>query len=114
MDNSKKIVTQLPLSKLWTDEGDIDAERTRHLTDKNIQEILSASPVEFVIADVGLNLQWISLEKTFDFWKNELKPHLANGMGGFQLDKFPGNYAYVASEWSGDNLTKIILLEKYH
>lgn len=114
MDNSKKIVTQLSLSKLWTDEGDIDAERTRQLTDKNIQEILSAAPVEFVIADVGLKLQWISLDQSFDFWKTELKPHLVNGMGGFQLDKFPGNYAYVASEWSGDNPKKIILLEKYH
>jgi hypothetical protein len=114
MDNRKKIVTQLPLSKLWTDEGDIDAERTRHLTDKNIQEILSASPVDFVIADIGLKLQWISLDQSFDFWKNELKPHLVNGMDGFQLDKFPGNYAYIASEWSGEHPTKIILLEKYH
>lgn len=33
---------------------------------------------------------------------------------GFQLNDFPGEYAYLASEWSGGIQTPIVLLEMHH
>ena len=114
MDNNKKIVTQFPLTNLWTDNEDIYAEREKHLTADNIQETLKNYPVEFVVADVGQKLKWISYDKSLDFWKSEVKQHLANDITNIKLDNFPGNYAYIASEWIGEIQTPIILLEKHH
>jgi len=114
MNNDKKIVTQLPLTKLWTDKEDISSQRGKYLTGQNIQEILRKYQVEFVIADVGQKLKWITFDGSFEFWKNELKPNLANDINNIQLDNFPDNYAYVASEWTGKSQAAIILVEKYH
>lgn len=114
MENEKKIVTQIPLTNLWTDAENVIAKREKYLTASDIQEFLKKYPVEFVVADVGQKLNWISYDKSFDFWKKELKPHLANNINKIDLACFPGNYAYVASEWTGEIQTPIILLEKYH
>ncbi|WP_113652195.1 hypothetical protein [Pedobacter namyangjuensis] len=114
MDNTKKIVTQFPLIQLWTDNESVFAKREKYLTVDNVQETLKKYPVEFVIADVGKKLEWISYDKSFDFWKTELKAHLADDINDIKLDKFLDNYAYVASEWTGEIETPIILLEKYH
>ena len=114
MDIDKKIVIQLPLTKLWTDKEYLFVKRDKYLSEENIRETLKKHPVEFVIADVGHKLKWISVDGSFDFWKTELKPHLVNDRDNIQLDNFPDNYAYVASEWIGEIETPIILLEKYH
>lgn len=114
MYNNKKIVTQIPLTNLWTDNEDIYAERKNYLSVEKIQEILKKYPVEFVVADVGQKLEWISYDKSFDFWKTELKPHLANDINKIDIDSYPDNYAYVASEWTSEIQKPIILLEKYH
>ncbi len=86
----------------------------RYMTGESIRDLLKKFPVQFVIADVGYKLHWISLDRSFDFWKHELKSHLANGFEYLQLDQFPDNYAYIASEWLGDFKSPIILLEKHH
>jgi hypothetical protein len=114
MDNNKKIVTQLPLTNLWSDNEVIYAVREKYLTLDNIQEMLIKHPIEFVIADIGQKLEWISYDKSFDFWKTELKPHLANDINKMNIDNFVDNYAYVASKWTGELEKPIILLEKYH
>lgn len=114
MENSNRIVTQFPLTNLWTDIKDISARREKFLTADNIQDMLKEYPIEFVVANVGEKLKWISYEKSFDFWKTELKPHLANDINSINLDNFPDNYAYIASEWTGEIQTLIVLLEKYH
>lgn len=104
----------MPLTNLWSEQEDIIAERKRHLNEDNIREILKEKSATFVIADIGQHLQWIQADKTIDFWKNELKPHLIPDNGNFQLEQFPDNYAYRASEWLGKDQRIIILLEKYH
>jgi hypothetical protein len=114
MDNNKKIVTQLPLTNLWTDKKNIFAKREKYLTASDIQETLKKYPVEFVVAIIGEKLNWISYDKSFDFWKTELKPHLADDINNINLDSYLNNYAYVASEWISEVKTHIILLEKYH
>lgn len=114
MDNSKKIVTQYPLTNLWKDNENVSAKRKKYLTAEDIKEALKKYPVEFVVADVGEKLQWINCDKSFDFWKIELKPHLVDDINRIDLDNFPDNYAYVASEWTGEIEIPIVLLEKFH
>jgi hypothetical protein len=114
VDNNKKIVTQLPLINLWKDKENIFAHREKYLSADDVKEAIKMYPVEFVVANVGEKLKWISYDKSFDFWKTELKPHLANIINKIDLDSFPDNYVYVASEWTREMQTPIILLEKYH
>jgi hypothetical protein len=71
MDNKLRIVTQTPLTSLWTDNGDIVADRVRYLTIADIKEMLKKHPFEFVIADPGLKLIWINPGQCFDFWQSE-------------------------------------------
>lgn len=114
MDNDKKIVIQLPLTNLWTDNEIIFVQRKRYLTVDDIQKTLKKYPVEFVVAIIGEKLKWINYNKSFDFWKAEIKPHLVDDIKNINLESYHDNYVYVASEWTGEIETPIILLEKYH
>lgn len=109
-----KIVTHIPMMSLWRDNRDIAAKRERYLTADNLRDILSIHPIEFVVADVGNVLVWMSYDQCFDFWKNEIKAHLADELTHIYLDNFPENYAYVASMWIDGTEPPIVLLEKYH
>lgn len=102
------------MDSLWTDSTDLHLARKRYLTTSDIQEMLKNPALEFVIADVGHPLQWINSDQVFDCWKNELKPRLVNDPSRFEPEQFPGNYAYLASEWSGEYSMAVILWEKYH
>lgn len=82
------------------------------LTTDDIQKTLKKYPVEFVVANIGEKLKWISYDKSFDFWKPQIIPHLANDIANFNLYNFLENYAHIASEWIGEFETPIILLEK--
>ena len=111
---SKIIVTSIPLDKLWgRDDEQLDILRKRNLNTPEIISILKDHPIEFVVASSGSPLDWIPIEKCFEFWKSEVKALLAD-KEEFILDSFPDEYAYVASEWSGQVENPIILLEKYH
>src|SRR6185436_7199159 len=112
MDFKLRIVTSTPLTELWTDEGLIDAKRGRQLTTGDIKAILTE--VVFVVADVGQKLNWVNQDNTFDFWKNDLQKHFWEKGDKLNLDKFPGGYAYLATEWDDKGDKKIVLLEKFH
>jgi len=114
MNNTEKIVTKIPLDNLWNDNEEIYASREKYLTEEGIKEIFKKSPVEFVIANVGDKLKWISYEKSFAFFKSKLKNRIANDINNIHLEDYEGNYVYVASEWSGEIEAPIILLEKMH
>ena len=111
----KKIVTHTPLLELWDDDGPIAARRKRYLTLEDVRSMLCQYAVEFVVAEVGTPLKWIPVHKCFDFWRSEVKSHLVtNPDEGFLLEDFPNEYAYVASEWSGELQTPVVVLEMYH
>jgi hypothetical protein len=112
MDFKLKVVTSTPLTKLWTDEGFINAERGRQLTTSDIKEFVNN--VTFVIADVGLKLNWVDKQKTFDFWKNDLQKHLVDKGDKIILEIISDGYAYSATEWTDETGNKIVLLEKHH
>jgi hypothetical protein len=107
-------VTHLPLRELWRDNGLLSGARGRWLTNDAITKLLRSGRVQFVVADVGVPLQWIQLQDCYRFWKDEVKPHLA-GHARAILDQFPGNYCYFAFQWdtAGDEML-IVVLEKHH
>jgi hypothetical protein len=108
-------VTRLPVESLSDNKGDIEARRERFLSKEALRELLRRHPVEFVVADVGTPLKRVEVGKCYEFWKSEAEAHIvADPDSGFRLEDFPGEYAYVASEWSGQIQTPIVLLEKHH
>lgn len=115
MKSSKRIVTRTPVDKLYDEDGELEAHRGRVVTRADLEAILMQYPVEFYVADIGYPLKRIPVEKCHDFWRSEAAHHVApDPDGGFSLEDFPGEYAYVASEWSGKLQTPIFLLEKHH
>lgn len=104
----------MPMPNLWRDNENVFAKRERYLTAFDIKRMLRNDPIEFVVASIGEKLKWISYDKSFDFWKTEIKPHLVDDINNINLDSYLDNYAYVASEWVGEIGTQIILIEKYH
>jgi hypothetical protein len=114
MDTALKIVTQTPLTELWNSSGPLDAHRAENLGETDIKRLLQSGS-NFVVAEAGQPLRWISESDRFDFWKAEVKCRLvAADADGFHLDDYPGSYCYVASMWKGASSTPIIVLEKHH
>ncbi len=111
----ERIINRTPVERLYDDDGDINAHRERYVSTDDLEAILKKYPVEFYVADLGTPLRRIAAERCYDFWKSEVKSHLAPEPDeGFCLEDFPGEYAYVASEWTGEIQTPIILREKHH
>lgn len=115
MDPSLKVVTAMPLHELWRSDGSPIEPRGLLLSRKNIRELLRLGPIEFVIADAGLALQWIPISDCYKFWRAMVKPHLAEPDSKARLEEFPDQYCYFASQWREPNSkTPIVLLERYH
>ncbi len=110
-----RIVNHIPLDRLWDQKGDLEATRKRWLSMTSLRELLQNGRVTFYIADCGHPLQRVDESDCFEFWKTEVNPHLVNDPNAkFSLEDYPGEYAYLASEWSGESETPIVLLEKHH
>lgn len=108
------IVTKIPIDELNRDGLTLDSRRVRFLSLEDIATLL-ATDLEFVIADCGKPLDWISAGDTFRFWKSEVKIRLIDPADEkIILDNHPGQYCYLASQWSASEGATIILLEKYH
>ena len=113
MDAHLRVVTQLPLRELWRHDEFSTTTRGKSLTFDDVREFLASGTVQFVVADVGVAPRWIPACECFDFWKNEVKPHLASGAKA-ALNEFPGGYCYFASQWEEGPTAPIVLLEKHH
>ena len=73
--------------------------------------------MRFVIADVGKPLRWVAPEERFVFWKADARDHIVEDPHRpIDIYAYPEGYAYVASEWVGDELgsSPIIVLERHH
>jgi len=89
------------------------AERIRHLDLPLIRELLQKGPVQFIVANCGVKLNWIPLQDRFVFWQSAV-PHIADPLKPIRLDQFPDETAYIASEWRGTDGECLILLETNH
>jgi hypothetical protein len=114
MDIKDKVVTRLPLQELWTTSKTLEHRRKRKLKKDDIKGIIKTNPVEFVFADVGHKLHWTNKGECFEIWKREIEKHLIENNEKINLEDFPDNYGYLASEWTDDQALPIVLLEKLH
>ncbi|SRR6266508_3569595 len=114
MDATLRIITRLPLEKLWRDDGFSSAERCGLLAADDIRSLLRAGPVHFVVADVGKHPQWIPPEESHRYWKSEVQPHLAAPDSRIYREQFADRYAYFAVGWGEDAGVPIVVLEKSH
>ena len=113
MRPDQRIVTKLPLTELWNETGALPGERIRHLDENLIRGLMGIGQVQFIVADCGAKLNWIPMQERFEFWKT-VRPQIADPMKPIQLDQFPNETAYAASEWRGRTGEYLILLEKHH
>lgn len=112
---STRIVTQLPLNRLWDNDGDIAAQRERYLSRASLREMLRQNRVQFYVADISRPLRRVDVADCYDFWTSEAAENVVNDPeAGFRIEDFPGEFAYVASEWSDKVQAPIVLLEKHH
>ena len=115
MKTALRVVTRLPLQELWWPDGFATTNCIRSLGKDEISSLLRAGPIQFVTVDVGSALQWIPVEDCHEYWKREVKPHLAEMESHAPLSQFPNDYCYFASQWeSRDPTTMIVVLEKHH
>ena len=114
MEISLKIVTELPLRKLWREDGFTTTLRLRDLTAEDLKSLLCSGPVQFVVVDVGHAPQWIRVRQCYDFWKDELQPHFAEPESAIYLNTFPGEYCYFVSEWSSPDGTPVVVCQRCH
>lgn len=109
----QRVVTKMPLIEIWDDSGTLNGERIRYLDEGTLRELVRSSCVQFIVADLGLRLDWIPTEKRFEFWKT-IRPQIADPTKRIYLGQFPNEVAYTASEWRGRASECLILLEKHH
>jgi hypothetical protein len=115
MDPRLRVVTQIPLQELWRIDGPVFGPREKWLSVDEIRELLREGAVEFVIADTGLPLKWVSLSDCHEFWKTEVRPHFADPHAVARIEDFPNGYFYSPSQWREPNsATSIVLLERHH
>jgi|SRR5690349_7535461 hypothetical protein len=114
MDSKFRVVTKLPLEKLWNEAGDVPASKLRDLSEGDVKALLQNGEVQFVVADVGCPLRWIPVKDCFDFWKTSAKLHVVEPGTRVLLQNFPDSYIFFASEWSVPDSLAIVLLECSH
>ncbi len=111
MDSKHRVVLHIPVTELWKEDGQLLTCRVRGLGGNDVRELLRSGAPEFVVADVGLRLEWISGDRIFAFWKDEVMPRLVQ----LPVERSRiADRAYVASEWVTVGGTTVVLLEKYH
>ena len=113
MTSNQKKSSQLPVDEIWDGDRLVSMLKIRDLNASDIVDLLGLETVRFVVADVGEPYRWIPHDEQFDFWKDEVKPHLAQSDSA-TLENFPDEYCYFASEWKSYNDETIILLSKAH
>lgn len=110
----RKVVTQGPLDRLWTDAGETRLRRRGRVTCAEIRETLRRERIIFVIATIGCGLVWVPLDQCFATWK-QCKTRIPEDDDA-RLENFPDGWFYRASTWDGDEAypSPVILLEIYH
>ena len=112
MSAPKLIIQHTPIKDYQLGAHLEDYKRDKGLTKAGIEAMLQVGPVWFAVADVGHELHLIEPAQCFNFWKSDIKQHLADIPS--RLEDFPDEYFYFASHWIAEGAMSIILLEKQH
>jgi hypothetical protein len=58
----ERVVTKIPLTELWDASGTLVGHRISDLSENSLVELMRSGSMQFVVADCGLKLDWISRE----------------------------------------------------
>ena len=101
-----RVVTRLPLARLWDEHAFLPHLRERALYEEDAAELLPDARV--AIAELGEPLRWLARGQTRAFWTHEAAPRLIPP--GTPL--LPGaEYGYAASLWTAEEARAVLLLE---
>jgi len=76
----------------------------------DVRAILRSGPVEFVVEDfVGRPVRWIAGADVFDFWKQDVRQHVAHPNERVYLDDFTPEYFYWARRWWPANYPRTVI-----
>ncbi|HVJ84397.1 MAG TPA: hypothetical protein VM452_02070 [Caulifigura sp.] len=132
MNPKNRIAVNLPLTELWDDSGPLDFVRGRPLTADDIRDRLRTGAIQFVVAQSGQPLEWITAENCFTFWKAVVQsrvvppdavrierpaagqPAWPLNAATYRLEDYPDENAFHASEWVSAEGRVIVLLEMEH
>ncbi len=112
MSQNQKVISRLPVDEIWAGQRLVSTIKVRDLDASDIGDLLRSDIIRFVVADVGKPYEWIPNNERYDFWKDEVKVHLAAPESKAVLEDFPDEYCYFASEWKSYDGDTIILLSK--
>lgn len=105
----------MPLTAIWNQGGDLDAERIRNLGVDDIKSMLQQGSVQFVVANVGSPIDWIHPKLSFNFWRRIAQVRIVSpDTAEFSPDDFPDGYCYSAALWRSQVAGDIIVLETHH
>jgi hypothetical protein len=114
MVTDHKILSRLPVEEIWAGRRLVSTIKVRDLGGSDIADLLRTDVVRFVVTDVGKPFEWVPNNERYDFWRDEVKAHLASPESRAALEDSPDGYCYFASEWQSYDGDTIILLSKAH
>lgn len=112
MTNVERKYVGGPLTKLWDDNGEFGQCVRDDVTEEDIRDLLREAPIRFLEVNVGRALRWIPLNERFEFWKS-IRSNLHVSEKPY-LEDYPGCFFYSASEWTGRDGERLIVLHKFH
>lgn len=104
---ARRVVTHLPLPRLWDANTFLPHTRERSLYEEDAASLVLAGTARIVVAELGEALRWLPPGQTRAFWIHEAAPRLLVP----HTPHITGGHAYAASLWTAEDATPILLLE---
>ena len=105
-------VTRLPLGRLADARG-VEYGRGRRLDREAVRSHLRTAVPRLAVAIIGRPIRWFEGDAAFAEWKSELRDRIAE-TEAFYLEDFPGERAYVVTEWLAHDGDVVVVFEQYH
>lgn len=105
---ARRVVTHLPLARLWDEHVFLPHARARTLYEDDAAEQIREGLRRLAIAELGEPLRWMPAGQARAFWAHEAAPRLVPP--GTPVLAGPG-YGYTASLWLAEDARPVLLLE---
>ena len=112
MSPRKPLTTRAPLTSLWSAHGRTDARRVRAVGPADASALVAAGSVQIVLSDAGQTLEWVTPERSEEFWIAEVVPRIIDPDRRTLPANLPGGYGYAITEWITDAGARVLLLER--
>jgi hypothetical protein len=101
MHLARRVVTHLPLARLWDEHAFLPHARGRALREYEAAEHVADGTARVAVAELGEPLRWLPAGQARAFWTHEVVPHLLPG----------ADYTYAVSLWTAEDVRPVLLLE---